>query len=349
MEPADGRPSRADHRQAAASGSVPASGDRARELWTDLAKLAIAWAVVAVAIAISRGPAAETHHRVDETSDVYVLPPPTMVEAMSLGHRAAFADYLWAGVLVEQGLHTQEKRRFENMPYLIDTINALDPTFRDPYLLIEALTVFQVNGVSEPDIRRAREIVERGARNLPNDPEILGAAGSFIGLMAPSSYLSDPAEKEQWTVDGAAYLARAAELGDDKKLIGWQALGGYNLLRKTGRHREAVAFLEHALAGTDDEELRQRIKSTLEKLAKTDVALEKGEQRKAMAAFRKRQDRFDEIWRTTYPLASRTGALVMGPPYDPAYCAGGRHREDERCALDWAGWAARLAAAQPGN
>lgn len=318
--------------------------DRGDPRWLDIARLAMAWGLAIGLLIVSRGPAADTHHRVDETSDVYMLPPPSVVEVMSLGHRAALADYLWANVLVEQGLHTQEKRRYENMPYLIDTINALDPTFRDPYLLIEALTVFQVNGVAEDDVRRAREILERGARDLPNDPEVLSAAGTFIGLMAPSSYLSDPAEQERWTVDGAGYLARAAELGDDKKMIGWQALGGYNLLRKTGRHREAVQFLQRALAGTDDEELRQRIKTALDKLSQTDAALEKGEQKRAMAAFRRRQDRFDEIWRTTYSLASRTATLVMGPPYDPAYCAGGRHREDARCALDWANWAARIEA-----
>lgn len=318
--------------------------DRRGSLWRDIARLAAVWGIAIGLLIVSRGPAADTHHRVDETSDVYMLPPPSVVEVMSLGHRAAVADYLWANVLVEQGLHTQEKRRYENMPYLIDTINALDPTFRDPYLLIEALTVFQVNGVAEADIRRAREILERGAHNLPNDPEVLSAAGTFIGLMAPSSYLSDPAEQERWTVDGAGYLARAAELGNDKKMIGWQALGGYNLLRKTGRHREAVQFLQRALAGTDDEELRQRIKTTLDKLAQTDMALEKGEQKRAMASFRRRQDRFDEIWRTTYSLASRTATLVMGPPYDSAYCAGGRHRDDARCALDWANWAARIEA-----
>ncbi len=317
--------------------------------WADVAKLAVVWAIVAALIAISRQPAATVQHRVKETSDVYALPPPGVVTAMSLGHRAAFADYLWAGVLVEQGLHTADKRRFENMPYLIDTINELDPTFRDPYMLIEALTVFQVNGVAEEDVRRARQILERGVRELPNDAELLSSAGAFIGMIAPSSYLRDPAEKERWTVDGAAYLARASELGDDKKLVGWQALGGYNLLRKTGRHREAVVFLQHALAGTDDEELRNKIKATLDKLAQTDVALDKDEQRKAMAAFRKRQDRFDEIWRKTYPLASRTAALVMGPPFDPAYCAGGRHRDDERCALDWAGWSARIEASQAGK
>lgn len=330
--------------------SSPRVEDRAqREQITDVARLVLLWAAAAVILALVRQPAADTHHRVKETSDVYSLPPPEEMVVMSLGHRAAVADYLWATVLVEQGLHTQEKRRYENLPYLIETINALDPTFRDPYLLIEALTVFQVNGVPEDDIRRAREVLERGVRNLPNDPEMLTAAGSFIGLMAPSSYLSDPAEKERWTVDGAAYLARAAELGDDKKSIGWQALGGFNLLRKTGRNREAIKFLQNALAGTDDEELRQRIKNTLDKLAETDTTLAKSEQRRAMQAFRRRADRFDEIWRVTYPLASRTAALVMGPPYDDAYCAGGKHREDERCALDWAGWAARIEAAEGTN
>jgi hypothetical protein len=321
-----------------------------RRLLSDLAWLAGAWVVATALIAVSRAPAAESHRRVKETSDVYVLPPPPQVVAMSLGHRAAVADYLWATVLVEQGLHTFDKRRFENMPYLIDTINALDPTFREPYLLIEALTTFQTNGVPEGDIRRARGILERGVKTLPNDAEILVAAGSFIGLMAPSSYLTDPAEQAQWKLDGAALLARAAELGGDGKSIGWHALGGVNLLRKSGKPREAVLFLQNALAGTDDEELRQRIQSMLDLMLKSEGEREQSEQRKADAAFRKRQDRFVQIWFKTYfPLTSKTGARVMGPPYDLAYCAGGAHEADERCALDWAGWAARVESAQSGD
>lgn len=321
----------------------------AKELRADVARLVLLLAVASALIAVSRAPAAQTHHHVKETSDVYLLPPPEEVVAMSLGHRAAMADYLWATVLVEQGLHTADKRRFESMPYLVDTINALDPTFREPYLLIEPLTMFQVNGVPVEDVRRARQIVERGVKNLPNDPEMLVAAGSFIGLMAPSSYLTDPAEIAEWRASGAAYLARAAELGDDKRFIGWQALSGASLLRKTGRQREAVTFLQRALAGTDDEELRSEIKQMLDKMAEAEGAFAADEQRRALVRFRQRQDRFDEIWRKTYPLASRTGALVMGPPYDAAFCAGGNHLEDERCALDWAGWAARVEASQAGR
>lgn len=322
-----------------------ALGNRRRSL-ADLGWLAAAWGFAAALIAVSRAPAAETHHRVTETSDVYMLPPPEQVVAMSLGHRAAAADYLWATVLVEQGLHTQARRRFENLPYFVETINELDPTFREPYLLIDALTTFQTGGVPEPSVRKAREIMERGVREMPNDAELLVAAGSFIGLIAPSSYLSDPVEKEQWKLDGAALLARAAELGGDKKFVGWQALGGVNLLRKSGKRREAVQFLQNALAGTDDEELRERIKSMLDGMSQAEDAFEKSEQRRAFVGFRKRQDRFDQIWRTVYPLASKTAALVMGPPYDAAYCAGGAHAADERCAFDWAGWAARVEAAQ---
>lgn len=301
-----------------------------------------AWIAAMGLIAVSRGPAADVHHRVKETADVYVLPPPDVVKVMSLGHRAAIADFLWATVLVEQGLHTLARRRFDNLFYLVDTINELDPTFREPYLLIEPLTTFQVNGVPEEDIRRARTILERGVQRMPNDPEILVAAGSFIGLMAPSSYLQDPEEAQQWKIDGAAYLARAAELGDDRRFVGWQALSGVSLLRKAGKKREAVRFLQNALAGTDDEELRKQIKLMLDKMTEAEDAFEKAEQRRAFVAFRKRQDRFDTIWRTEYPLASKTGALVMGPPYDAAYCAGGAHRTDERCSFDWASWAARV-------
>lgn len=319
---------------------------RPGSLARDLAWLAGLWAVAAALIAVSREPAAATHRHVKETSDVYVLPPPDQVVAMSLGHRAAVADYLWATVLVEQGLHTFDKRRFENMPYLIETINALDPTFREPYLLIEALTIFQTNDVPVEDIRRAREVLERGVKNLPNDTEVLVAAGSFIGLMAPSSYLTDPAEKERWMIDGSAYLERAAKLGDDSKAIGWQALSGVSLLRKAGKQREAVQFLERALAGTDDEELRARIRQMLDRMAELDGAYRQSEARKAEVAARKRQEYIREVLRTRYRIVGVSGARVLGPPYDAAYCAGGKHRSDPRCAFDWAGWAARVEAAK---
>src|SRR5947208_3150874 len=74
-----------------------------------------------------------TAWHVHETSDLYVLPEPEEVVALSLGYRSALVDMLWAHVLVSQGLHNQEKRRFENLTLYLDTINELEPTFADPY------------------------------------------------------------------------------------------------------------------------------------------------------------------------------------------------------------------------
>src|SRR5689334_12070493 len=119
----------------------------------------------AVGIGSARTPAADAEHRVQETSDVYVLPPPEQVATLSLGYRAALADLLWSHVLVSQGLHTMERRRFENLTLLMDAINALDPTFRDPYVFADALITFQTSETPHAEIVKAREIMERGVTN----------------------------------------------------------------------------------------------------------------------------------------------------------------------------------------
>src|SRR4051794_2630492 len=99
--------------------------------------------IAAACIGAARGPSARMHRSVKETSDVYTLPPAEHAAALSLGYRAALADVLWAHVMVSQGLHMQEQRRFDNLTQLLDTINELDPTFRDPYTYADALIAIQ--------------------------------------------------------------------------------------------------------------------------------------------------------------------------------------------------------------
>jgi hypothetical protein len=71
--------------------------------------------VAAIAIGAVRSSLFAAHKRVRERQDVYFLPPPSQLVTISLGYRAALADALWAHVLVSQGLHTFERRRFENL------------------------------------------------------------------------------------------------------------------------------------------------------------------------------------------------------------------------------------------
>jgi hypothetical protein len=293
-------------------------------------------AIATVAIGFVRAPAAAVEQHVKQTSDVYLMPPPEQVVTLSMGYRSALADLLWSHVLVSQGLHTMEKRRFENLTRLLDTIIALDPTFRDPYLFADALITFQASTTPREEVLKAREIMERGTKHLPLDGEIWLVLGQFVGFIAPASpgYLRDEEEKKQWRLDGARYLARAAELGGDDANISWQALGGAGILGRAGELSARIRFLERTLATTDDEELQQKLREQLGRLR-----AERG-----MSAYEARLDELRKIWRRDLPHVNRkTTLLVLGPPLDPAYCAGGAHANEPRCATTWAAWAERMA------
>ncbi|HSN99838.1 MAG TPA: hypothetical protein VLS89_16190 [Candidatus Nanopelagicales bacterium] len=289
-------------------------------------------AVSAAAIGAVRAPAVDAERHVKETSDVHLLPPPEQVVRLSLGYRAALADWLWAHVLVSQGLRNADRRRYDNLTQLLDTINELDPTFRDPYLFTDALVTFQASQTPRDEVLKAREIMERGARHRPLDPELWLVLGQFVAFIAPAAYLRDDEEKKQWRLDGARYLARAAELGGGDANMSWQALGGAGILGRAGQQDAQLRFLERTLAVTDDEELKQNLRQQIEGL----------EAERAKDSYARREARFNEIWRRDLPFASKTTVLVVGPPRDPTYCAGGAHADEPRCAITWSGWAQRV-------
>ncbi|MDI1433777.1 hypothetical protein [Polyangium sorediatum] len=297
---------------------------------SDLVRTAIVVGISALCIGAVQGRVAEQHARVKETSDVHLLPPPKEVVTLSFGYRAALADVLWAHVLVSQGLHTFERRRFENVADLIDTINELDPEFRDPYLMSDALITIQFGESQRADVVRTRAILERGTRNRPLDPEIWRTAGQFIAFIAPGTYLTDPEERAAWKADGARMLARAAELGGDAGQMGWAAVAGAGILSRQGERDAAIRLIQRTLAVTDDEELRERLQRELAKHI--------GEAK--LDAYRRRQTEMLDLTRKDLPFVSKSTLFVLGPPFDPAYCAGGAHADDRRCALTWKAWAA---------
>jgi hypothetical protein len=291
--------------------------------------LALAAALV---IALVRGPLAATHHRLKESSDVYTLPPERELIVLSLGYRSALADLLWAHVLVSQGLHNEAQRRFGNLIPLLRAINGLEPTYRDPYLFADALITFQANETPRDEVLAAREIMERGMANRPLDADLWLAAGEFVGFVAPGTYLTDPAEQARWRVEGARMLAHAAELSGDNASIGWQALGGASLLSRAGERDAAIRFLRRSLAVTDDPELKQKLEAHLGKLladARDDV-------------FHRLDVGIRAVHGRDLPqIKRRSEYVVLGPPRDPAYCAGAMHAGEAACAASWQEWEER--------
>jgi len=304
--------------------SPPAPPRRARgrdALWT-----ALLCAAAVAGIASLRGALFGTYKHAKNTSDLYVLPPPKSVVALSLGYRSALADYLWADTLVQQGLRIQERRRYEHITLYVETINELDPTYRDPYLVVDALVTFQFGETPMHEIAKTREILEFGARALPNDGEVWLSLGQFVTFLAPGGYIKDPAQIEQWRTDGARYLAKAAELSGKDSNIAWQALAGAGILGKRGDREAQIRFLKRTLAVTDDDELRADVLRRLSRLLSEDQIEEQ-----------KRRDRlFVARWQETSPFVSRTAMIVLGPQPDPYACAGERGRKAAECARTWA-------------
>ncbi len=296
-----------------------------------LLRTAILVGAAALAVGSVRAKVAGMHAHVKETADVHLLPPPQQVVALSLGYRAALADVLWAHVLVSQGLHTAARRKFDNLAELIETINALDPQFREPYMLADALIMLQVTAATPEDARRTRAIFERGLENRPLDAELWRTAGQFVTFIGPGVLRDDPATAEAWRMEGARMLARAAELGGDQGFAGWSAVAGAGILGQKGERDAAIRLLQRQLAVTEDPELRERLERQL--------AAYVGEAQKD--AYLRRQRELVATARRALPYVSRIEIDVLGPPFDPAFCAGGAHADDRRCALTWKDWSAR--------
>ena len=288
----------------------------------------------------------QTHKRVRQQQDVYFLPPPKQVKVMSLGYTAAVADMLWAHVMVSQGLHSFERRRFDNLNRLYDTVNELDPTWRTPYVMADALITFQSAKIPLSDVVKARQVLERGTEHLPNDAEIWLNLGQFVSFIAPGSYIepTDPAMAEQWRREGVRYLQRAAELGAGDSNISWQALGGAVILREElGELDASVRYYERVYAITDDPTLRADIEAHLTRLRRQRA--NEMQQLAAAAAFERtkaRHERFRVLRRHDLPLAERDETLLLGPSPRPATCAGPGHEDQEECATTWNSWTERF-------
>lgn len=299
------------------------------------AKLVTLGLVLASAAAVSavRSSLADVHRHVKEESDVYVLPPPDQVVTLSLGYRSALVDLLWAHVLVSQGLHTYEKRRFENLSLFLDSINELEPTFRPPYALADALFTFQGFEPSHQEVLKTRAVMERGTRELPLDGELWLSLGQFVAFIAPSSYLTDEQEQQQWRMEGAQMLARAAELGGENANVTWQTLGAAGIFHRAGERDAEIRLRLRALAVTDDPELKDRLFRDLGKLLSE-------EQKEISITLEKKRV---ELWRRDLPFVPKSMMLLLGPPVEPARCAGPGHERDPACAFTWRSWAERHA------
>lgn len=270
-----------------------------------------------------------------DKTDVYELPSPAQVVVLSLGYRSALADFLFAHVLVWHGIHFEQKRRLEYAADYLDTIAALDPTFRETYYYGDTLIAIQPVKPRHEDYVRARRLLEKGLAARPTDTDLWLSAGQFIAYVA-APWLEDPKEKAEWKLAGARVLAHACELVGSNDNIPYNCITAAGLLNRGGEREANIEFLQRVLAVSDDEALRDLALRYLERAV--------GE--RSEEELRARADRLRQAWRTDLPFVELTTELLLGPPTNPAACAGLNARTID-CATTWADWRARERASQP--
>jgi tetratricopeptide (TPR) repeat protein len=263
-------------------------------------------------------------------SDVFALPPPSILTRASLGYRAALADLLYTSTVVSYGIHGEERRRFEFVGQYLDSIVALDPTFCQTYRYADTFLIYQPVGSPGPDeVRHARRLLEQGLTMCPSDGRLWLSAGQFMVFIG-TQFLTDDAEKAAFRAAGAKMLARAADLVTDNHNVQWQALAAAGIFTREGNREAAIAFLERVYHITDDAELKANVSGRLSALR----------QEGALEQAKRHAEAFNETWRRDLPFVSRTGLLVIGPPFDATLC-GGASDERRECAASWAEWTAR--------
>ena len=279
----------------------------------------------AIGVARMQPRLASTVHEVKAREDVYALPPPRELTAMTLGYHAAAVDQLWAKLLVEYGIHWAEHRDFADLDNYVDAIFALEKDYAPLYHYVPTLLIYRPVRGYEVDARKARAYLEQGTRERPDDWHVWLDYGEFIAYLGPS-WLSSDEERDQWRHDGAIAIAHAVELGAAPD----RSIDVASTLHRFGERDAAIRELRRGYALTDDPEKRAEILERLQSLVAAGEREEVEEDLKVI----------EGQWRASYPFLSRGEYLMLGPKVDPLKCAGPSGSPPKECARDWS---ARLA------
>ncbi len=245
--------------------------------------LGMGLAVAAAATFVLQAQLAPRIARARETEDLSLLPAPERASLVSLGFDAAWADALWAKLLVDYGTHLVERRRFTAVRPAIDTILALEPDSEPVFHFVDTLVLFQAKPPTEDDVRYVRHVLERGVDAEPTNPARWVAYAQYLAYLGPS-LLTNAEEISAWEHRAAEALSHALELGAAVD----ETRAAARLFGRAGSTAALREYLERAYALASDEE-KPSLEFRLRELAATD-AIERIESHDAALEAERRRD-----------------------------------------------------------
>lgn len=264
--------------------------------------------------------------RLGDEEHVYAMPNPEHLKVFSLGYHAAFADLLFGRTLVDAGIHFVEKRVFVHLDAYLNAIVALEPRFRDVYYYADTMLNLSTVEMPRENLRKARDLQERGLKEFPDDPQLWLSVGMFVGYVAPQRLPKDEDVRE-WKAAGVAMIQHACDVWPRGEVVPRVCFSSLRLLENVGETEAAISSLERLLAMTDDPRLRSDVVGYLARLTGA---------REARRRERVTQD-LEERQLRDLPGISRTEYQLLAPPTNVRACVGRTTPWDlEACASSFA-------------
>jgi hypothetical protein len=273
-----------------------------------------------------RAPLVARHAEGGAGDEVSMLLSPQHSVVLSLGHREALGDFLFAKLLVLYGVSFQNKRSFEATYNYLDTITTLAPKFEKPYLFADTLLTMRPQKPTVEDYIEARRIQERGLAELPYETELWSNAGQFAVYLAPA--VLPPDLSREFRRAGYRYLARACELASNNANIPYHCIVAAKMLNRSGQREAMIEMLSRTLAVNDDPEIQKRALAYLG--AATDERLRE--------RYAHRNAALETEWKASLPHASRILLSLLGPGPKLGTCAGAAASGTPGCYTTWREW-----------
>jgi hypothetical protein len=230
-------------------------------------------------------------------------PAPDTAPYLSLGYREFAADLFWVRLT---GYFGGDTNTAQGIGALVDAIVALDPKFHRIYDYgANAMTLARY-GVDQSTFLHAIAVLEKGAKEFPDDYRLPLDAGQMYTLDLKTT---DPAQRRAWDDKGTMLVEAAVRKpGAPAEAADFAAV----MRTKMGEHDRAVRELREMLLITSDTKARARLADRLAKLENTnsdELAAEIYEQR----------HRFETTWKHDRPAIPSTMYILLGPHIPPRF------------------------------
>jgi len=267
--------------------------DRARALL-----LVLAIVVVAVASDRLRAHATGAYDRGQTYEDTYYLPPNEWLPVFSLGWDEALADLIWMRALIYYGDEMSHDGAVRFVFRYGEAIETLDPEFVAVYQWVGVAGLYRPQAVSEEDMERVVDFMERGVQRHPDNGQLVWDLGATLAFeLAPT--LDDQEAANRARERAVLFLTRAARLGSAPS---WATLTNAALLDRIGRTSQAAAHLEEMYDQTTDPATRERMRQRILQLRNREQA----------EAFLATMDELERQRTESFPYASPSLFLLLG-------------------------------------